>query len=266
MLGHTKGWIAPITLAGLLERSLVTYSLGTTAGDFAAPLAAGFAVALAAGAWRGLRSAPSSVMAVLIYLLAPLLAAFAISLARPMFDERYFMFVIPAYAIALAWIAAASGGTAAGRVPRRDSVATLGLVAIALVCIASLNSLGNYYTQPQYAKSPGWRELVQFIVRSASPGDIVIQNYPDPSLSYYLDGRLPLTVVPGSGPPLQQAATGRQLADLLRSARRVWLLPYQSADWDATGYVQQWLRERAVVAATESPGGIEMELYLVRAP
>ena len=173
MLGHTKGWIAPVTLAALLERSLTTYSVGTTTGDLAVPLAAGFALVLVAGAWRGLRIAPSAVTAVLVYLLAPLLAAFVVSLARPMFDERYLLFVIPAYSIALAWIVTEQKDNPARPVPDRDPGAALGLAAVVLVCLTSLYSLGNYYTQPQYAKSPGWRELVQYVVSSASPGDTV---------------------------------------------------------------------------------------------
>jgi 4-amino-4-deoxy-L-arabinose transferase-like glycosyltransferase len=266
MLGHTKGWIAPVSLATLLDRSLTTYSLGTTAGDLAAPLAVGFVLVLAAGAWRGLRIAASAVAAVLVYLAAPLLAAFAISLARPMFDERYFLFVIPAYSIALAWIAASPAHRIAGMVSRRVSATHLGIAAVGLLCVASLYSLGNYYMQPQYAKSPGWRELVQFIVGSAGPSDTVVQNYPDPSLSYYLDGRLPLAVLPSSGPPLQQPATDLQLESLIRDSQRIWFLPYQSADWDDTGYVQQWLLQHAALAGSVAPGGLQLEFYLVRLP
>jgi 4-amino-4-deoxy-L-arabinose transferase-like glycosyltransferase len=266
MLGHTKGWIAPVSLATLLERSLTTYSLGTTAGDLAAPLAVGFALALAAGAWRGLRIGGAAVAAGLVYLLAPLLAAFVISLARPMFDERYFLFIIPAYSLSLAWIAASPSHKVAGLAPGRDAGAILGIAAVGIICVASLYSLSNYYTQPQYAKSPGWRELVQYIVRSASPGDIVVQNYPDPSLSYYVDGQLPLEVIPSSGPPLKQAVTDRQLESVIRESKRIWFLPYQNVGWDENGYVQKWLRQRATLAGSVTPGGMQLELYVVRAP
>jgi hypothetical protein len=265
MLGHTKGWIAPVTLASLLERSLTTYSVGTTPGDLTASLTAGFALALVAGAWRGLRIAAPAVTAVLIYLLAPLLAAFVVSLARPMFDERYFIFIIPAYSMALAWIAARPARQATSPVPGYDPRAALGLAAVALVCVASLYSLGNYFTLPQYAKSPGWRELVQYVISAAGPGDSVIQNYPDPSLAYYLDARLPLQIVPASA-PLQQAATDRQLESIIRNSKRVWFLPYKSADWDENGYVQEWLRQHAALAGVATPGGLELELYLVRTP
>jgi 4-amino-4-deoxy-L-arabinose transferase-like glycosyltransferase len=266
MLGHTKGWIAPVTLAALLERSLTTYSLGTTAGDLTVPLAAGFALVLAAGAWRGLRISASAVTAVLVYLLAPLLAAYVVSMMRPMFDERYFLFVIPAYSIILAWIVARRPHRAGAPARAGDPGAALGLAATALLCIASLYSLGNYYTQPQFAKSPGWRELVQYIVSSARPGDIVIQNYPDSSLSYYLDARLPLEVIPSSGPPLRQSATDRQLESVMRDGKRIWFLPFQSVGWDENGYVQQWLRQRAAFAALSTPGGLQLELYLAGAP
>jgi mannosyltransferase len=265
LLGHTKGWIAPVTLASLLERSLTTYSVGTTAGGLAASLSAGFALALAAGAWRGLRSAAPAMTAILVYLLAPLLAAFAISSARPMFDERYFLFVVPAYSMALAWITASPARKAATSIRGYDPRAALGLAAAALICVASLYSLGNYYTVSQYAKSPGWRELVQYIVGAASPGDSLVQNYPDPSLAYYLDARLPLQIAPASA-PLQQAATDRQLESIVRNSKRIWFLPYQSADWDDIGYVQQWLRQRTALAGVATPGGLELELYLVRTP
>ncbi|MDP3046898.1 MAG: glycosyltransferase family 39 protein [Chloroflexota bacterium] len=260
MLGHTKGWIAPVTLAALLERSLTTYSVGTTAGDLAVPLAAGFALVLAAGAWRGLRIAASAVTAVLVYLLAPLLAAFVVSLARPMFDERYLLFVIPAYSIALAWIAARPAHNAGSPVPSRDPRAALGLAAVALVCVASLYSLGNYFTQPQYAKSPGWRELVQYIVRSAEPGDVVVQNYPDPSLSYYMDGRVRLEVIPSSG-PLQTEPTISQLVKVVATSRLIWFLPYDSPGWDETGYVQTWLGQHSPKLSDLNIGGMPLQTY-----
>ncbi len=265
MLGHTKNWIPSISLTELLERAITTYGIGTTAGDFTAPLAAAFAVVLAAGAWRGLRTNNAGTAAMLAYLLVPLLAAFLVSLARPMFDERYFLFVIPALCLTLARIATVpSRGGVSGTGGRGASV-ILGLVTVALVGAVSLYSIGNSLTQPQYAKSPGWRELVQYVLSSAAPGDLVVQNYPDPTLSYYLDSRLPLRVIPG-GAPLQQAATDRQLAQATGEARRIWFLPYESADWDANGYVEQWLRRNTAFASAASPGGLDLELYLVRTP
>jgi hypothetical protein len=169
-------------------------------------------------------------------------------------------FVIPAYCIALAWIAASPAHRIAGMVSRRVSATHLGIAAVGLLCVASLYSLGNYYMQPQYAKSPGWRELVQFIVGSAGPSDTVVQNYPDPSLSYYLDGRLPLEVIP-SGAPLQMGPTMRQLERVKSSSRLIWFLPYPSPDWDEDGFVETWLGQNSIVMSDQTIGSISLQVY-----
>ena len=265
LLGHTKGWIAPVGLGTLLERSLITYSLGTTSGAAAPSLAAGFLAVAAVGVWQGVRASAGRAVTVLAYLLAPLLIGFGISLRRPMFDERYFLFIIPAYAVLLGWgLGSLARDAAHGGRPARTGLTLAVLAGSLWILGASAYSLGNAYFAPEYAKSPGWRELVQYIISSASPGDVVIQNYPDPTLSYYLDNRLPLQVIPSTG-PLQPALADRQLENALATSRRIWFLPYDSPGWDEDSYVENWLKQRARAVSDETIGQIRLVCYDVQA-
>jgi 4-amino-4-deoxy-L-arabinose transferase-like glycosyltransferase len=219
----------------------------------------------AVGVWQGVRASAGRAVTVLAYLLAPLLIGFGISLRRPMFDERYFLFIIPAYAVLLGWGLGSLARDAAhgGRLARTGL--TLAVLAGSLWILgASAYSLGNAYFAPEYAKSPGWRELVQYIISSASPGDVVIQNYPDPTLSYYLDQRLPLQVIPSTG-PLQPALADRQLENALATSRRIWFLPYDSPGWDEDSYVENWLKQRARAVSDETIGQIRLVCYDVQA-
>jgi len=261
IIGHAKGWIVPVSLTTLLKSSLVTYSLGATGGPQASSLATGFLVMLLWGTWWALRVSPTGTLMAGTYLLVPLLVGFGVSLGRLTFDERYFLFVIPAYALLLAW---GMGGIACALPSNAKGVRAAGsvvyLVSLIFLLWASTSSLSNQYFNPEYAKSPGWRPLVQSIFRRARPGDTVIQNFPDPSLTYYLDGRLPLVVLPSSV-PLQVASTDRELERVLNASRRLWFLPYASPGWDEDGYVEKWLDSHAVKMNEEVVGDIRLFLY-----
>lgn len=196
----------------------------------------------------------------------PLAVAFVLSLQRPMFDERYLLFVIPVYAVMVAWGVSALERSKSGGVGRAGLA--LGAVSVLLIAAAvalSVASLRAYYTDPAYAKSPGWREFVETIVVGSRQGDRVIQNFPDPSLPYYLDGRLPMEVIPSSG-PLQAAAAEKQLTAQMARGGRLWFLPYDSMGWDESGFVEKWLDSHARPIRDELVGGIRLKLYETSAP
>ena len=70
----------------------------------------------------------------------------------------------------------------------------------AILLVAALVSLGNYYVHPAYSKTRGWRELAATMTRLS--GGIptaevrLIQNFPDPSLWYYYRGPVAHLVLP----------------------------------------------------------------------
>jgi 4-amino-4-deoxy-L-arabinose transferase-like glycosyltransferase len=260
MLGHEKSWIGSVGLGEFAGRLFVTYSLGSTVSPGQTRwLWPGFLLVAAVGSlavarWRGWKAA-----AVTLGLLVPPAAVFLLSLLRPMFHERYLIFVLPLYLILLAAGSIAWAGWMSER--RGPPAAVLAAAPLAFLLAASGLSLANYFYVPEHAKSPPWRELVQHVQAQRRPGDAVIQNYPDPSLTYYLPGDLPYALVPQHA-PAGEAAIESALAGLTGEHRRLWLVPTQSPDWDATNLVQTWLDRHADLLDRQRFRDLRLRLYL----
>jgi 4-amino-4-deoxy-L-arabinose transferase-like glycosyltransferase len=235
------------------------------------------------------------------YLFLPTAGIWLISLFRPIFDERYLIIVAPAYCILLAlglgilfqqtnlarWrssrtvrlnspepFSAAAERETSFATPEENSctkvsrstawslasVGTGGLL-LALMLASSGYSLFNHFYVPTYAKSPDWRALVATLRQQSAPGDLVIHNYPDPALQYYLQGDLPLVILPASS-PVDPVATAEALDKLAAERQRLWLVPQPSALWDANGLVESWLDRHCDKVHHEAVGALSLSLYL----
>ncbi|HEX7587841.1 MAG TPA: glycosyltransferase family 39 protein, partial [Anaerolineae bacterium] len=187
------------------------------------------------------------------FLFAPLLGLALFSLLRfPIYDERYTLFLIPAFLLILARGFAEMG--------KRTTRRWVPWAALAFVVVASAYSLNNYFNVPQYAKSPDWRGAVQYITSQSRPGDVVIQNYPDPALPYYLQDRLPRALLPHSS--FDPAATvSADLDRVTGNSERVWFQPVPFATWDTNGLVATWLDRHALELDVHEFHGVRLELY-----
>jgi hypothetical protein len=126
---------------------------------------------------------------------------------------------------------------------------------------SSSYSLLNYFYVSTYAKSPDWRALVATLRQQSAPGDLVIHNYPDPALQYYLQDDLPLVVLPASS-PVDPVATAETLDKLAAEHQRLWLVPQPSALWDADSFVESWLDRHCDKVHQEAVGSLSLSLYL----
>ncbi|MFZ5919405.1 MAG: glycosyltransferase family 39 protein [Chloroflexota bacterium] len=259
MLAHEKSWMQSLSLGELGRRLFLTFSLGSTASTWATHwLWPGFLLLLAIGSLALLRRRQAGLMGAC--LLAPPAIVYLLSLRRPMFHERYLIVLAPLYLLLLA-----AGVTAwANWLQRRfrpSTTAALAAAPLAFLLAAAGLSLVNYFYAPQHAKSPPWRELGQYVQAHSATGDLVIQNYPDPSLSYYLPQELAYALAPRNA-PFSQAEVTEALSQLLDRHQRLWLVPTQSPDWDATGLVQTWLDRHADLIQTHALGDLRLRLYL----
>jgi len=151
------------------------------------------------------------------------------------------------------------------KLPRSMALSLASVVAggllLALILASSGYSLFNYFYVPAYAKSPDWRALVATLRQQSAPGDLIIHNYPDPALQYYLRDDLPLVVLPAST-PVDPLATAEALDKLAAERQRLWLLPQPSALWDAAGFVESWLDRHCDKVHQETVGSLSLSLYL----
>lgn len=265
MLGHTKDWIEPVGLFSFLRRFFAVYSLGTTIPqDRATLLVWAFVIAFLLGCYGLVRLSRERAVTLGVYLFLPTAGIWLISLFRPIFDERYLIIVAPAYCIFLALglgILLQQRIKSPGSTARSLASVVVGGLLLALMLTSSGYSLSNYFYVPAYAKSPDWRALVATFRQQSAAGDLVIHNYPDPALQYYLQDGLPLVVLPASS-PLDPVATAEALDKLAAEHQRLWLVPQPSALWDADGFVEGWLDRHCDKVHQEAVGSLSLSLYL----
>lgn len=251
----------PAGLFEILQRSLVAFSLGRSDNRLMPAmvepllgngLALGFLAIFLFGLFRA--GDANGRIALTLYLCIPLIALFLFSLWRfPIFDERYVLFLTPAFLLFLA-----RGVVSLQELTKRKWVSA---GAVAFIVLTSSHSLYNYWHVPSFAKSPDWQSFVQRLVAESQPGDVLIQNYPDPALPYYLRERMPRVLLPRSG-SATSAEVSADLKRLTAKYARVWLQPVPYAEWDTEGLVETWLNRHARPLRVYEFRGLRLALYL----
>jgi mannosyltransferase len=207
-----------------------------------------------------------------LYLLVPTAIVFVLGQLRGYFVERYLTGTLPAYLLIIAYGLTGQKAESSGqpndlryllRTASRLLPSVLGLVVLVA---AAGQSLQVYLTNPSVSAANDWRGIAQHLLRVGQPGDVIVQNYPDPSLQYYYEllyhGPLPRVVMPPSAPPKPEE-TDPALRELTQHYRRVWLLPKRSPWWDPKGYVEKWLNREATKLRQETIAGFQVVLYQV---
>ena len=263
----TTAFFPPASLLEMAQRSLVAFSVGRIDSQLMPPMVdplvgslfgLGFLVIFLIGLClpaKAVRDADDTRGRILLatFLFAPLLGLALFSLLRfPIYEERYTLFLIPAFLLILA--------RGADELRQRASGQWVLAAALAFVVLGSAYSLNNYFNVPEYAKSPDWRGAIQYLTSQSRPGDVVIQNYPDPALPYYLQDRLPRALLPHSS--YDPAATvSADLDRVTGKYERVWFQPVPFAAWDTNGLVATWLDRHALELDAHQFHGVQLELY-----
>lgn len=189
-----------------------------------------------------------------VMLFVPIFVLFAHAILRfPILDERYLLLVIPAFGLLVA-----RGLTQLKTLTRTSWVPSIALV---YMVFASGYSLNNYYHAPAFAKSPDWHGFMQELVADARPGDVMIQNYPDPALPYYLNNRMQRVLLPRTNSAMASDVDA-DLNRLTNKFTRVWFQPSPFSEWDTEGLVATWLDRHARAMNTYPFRGVQLELYL----
>jgi 4-amino-4-deoxy-L-arabinose transferase-like glycosyltransferase len=253
-------------ILGIVERSLSVFTLGETVPQIVATvLLPVWLLLLALGLASAFRRDRHVFAFLLLYLAVPTLCIFLLTQWRPFFRERYLNVIAPAYYLTFALGLAAL--VASSKVTHLRWGRALVAVGLGALVIPAGFSLGHYYFDPHYAKSPDWRGLAAYLEAQAGPDDVIIQNYPDPTLAYYYHGSSERVILPQRSAVDQvgdlrvnRMATGKALQQLLAEHRRLWLLPYQS-EWDPQGFVESWLNRRARKVQEEQVDAFRVVAY-----
>jgi 4-amino-4-deoxy-L-arabinose transferase-like glycosyltransferase len=191
----------------------------------------------ALGTWAFLRRASlvagerTRVLFLSAAVVVPGASAFVVSQFRPIYHEKYLLFLMPPLFVLIAWAIMRARNTCAGTVLL---VALLALTGSALVV---------YYTEPDGEQ---WREATAYVRAAYQPGDLIIVSpgfYGRP-FSYYFAGSFPANIHALDHVPAiaVNAGTARLLDDSARDstrAGRVWLISGYSPIDPAT---ETWLK------------------------
>ncbi|GBL18680.1 hypothetical protein EMGBS3_03860, partial [Anaerolineaceae bacterium] len=195
LVGHSKSWISAAGSMEVLWRLLTVFSAGqASAGASPMNQAIGALVLAALLIWGSvllLRRALRAAAWVLALAVGTPLWLWLLSFYRPVFTEQYALVALPGVcllaAAGLSGLAAAGWWGKAGR-----SFAYTTFIAISLL------SLSNYYFNPRYSKSPDWRAVSDYLVRTARADEVVALNLPDPAFYYYYRAPMPVEAVPAA--------------------------------------------------------------------
>jgi len=162
----------------------------------------------------------------LCLLSVPLLLTWYSAQSRPIFNERYLVAAAPAFYLLL--------GASLQPNPRRRWLNWLSGGLLAALAVGMALSIWHYQFDPAYSKSRGWREVAARAEQLASGMDASLvrfaQNYPEPTLWYYLRADPHLTLPPAAQDIERATVEVARLAD--EGIERVILIQQNSPQWD----------------------------------
>ncbi len=134
-------------------------------------------------------------------------------------------------------------------------------LSVALWLGAVLLSLRNYYFDPTFSRTLGYRQAADIVAANVRAGDIFLAHFPDPALDYYLRHvDLPRQMLP-AGPDAELNATEAALNRLAQDYSRIWFVPYDHSVWDSENSVPRWLAINMLQEASTPADRLTVERF-----
>ncbi|MCB9078240.1 MAG: glycosyltransferase family 39 protein [Anaerolineaceae bacterium] len=190
-----------------------------------------------------------------LFFATPVFGVIILSIDRPFFKERFLIQAQPAFELLVAaglvtLFFSAKMPLSRARSPRPAPLTTFytlrvtSLLLLAFLLYVNLLALTHYFTDIAYAKAPPWHLYHNYISKKLQPGDVMLTNFPEASVSYYSPNGLPFYVVPVE----RDRSTEFRLAETEKIAnayQRIWFLPLLRQGFDEQGDVLNWLDRHA---------------------
>jgi hypothetical protein len=255
-LGEILGVLGMAYTRGILN------SLSENGGNITSGLAAALAVfgLLASNAivQRPYRRSSSLILAA--WLAIPVLAIYIISINRPVFTDRYLIWLMPAYYLLIA-------------VGLATSWKWLRPIAmISLIALLYVGALG-IYTQATTPYKSDFRSAAQAIEARVQPGDLIVFQIPyiQYTFNYYYHQPYqfvpgPYTNYPGPNDGYQDttATVNLQLDRTFKDRRSVWLVASEMDMWDNRHVLQHWLDAHGTIAYRADFAQVQVTRYELR--
>ena len=169
-----------------------------------------------------------------LWLAAPVLGVYLISLGMPIFTDRYLIYIAPAYALLLG-----RGLVSIGH--RWRFVQVLG-IALLLVFLAQ-----GWWTQAVNPIKSDFRSAARAVASSHRPGDLLIFQIPYGRYTFEYYYPRPFESAEGlyTNHNMSEAEVNRQMQAMTAGRDAVWLIGTEMEMWDQRHLLLQWLQSRA---------------------
>jgi mannosyltransferase len=200
----------------------------------------------------------------------PVAAIIVLSQTRPLYEPRFLMLVLPAWAILVGAGAVTGGRAILGLVGGRGSLgptaqgillAVMTAVVLGMLLVPTARSLGAYYFDPVYARDD-YRGLARRIADLERPSDAVVLTAPGQAeiFGYYYRGDADLFPLPAQR-PIDPGDTRARLESVADGHQRIWLVRWAAVEADPDDLIAGWLESRARRVGAEQFGRVELRLY-----
>ncbi|MCY4525369.1 MAG: glycosyltransferase family 39 protein [Anaerolineaceae bacterium] len=208
---------------------------------------------LLAGLWfMARRNNRYTLLVGLLAFLPPLLLGLAATFLN-VFTPRYVLASVPACLLLLT-----SLGKELWRRSRWTRVLAAGIFAAWLGLM--LLSLNNAWFNPEFARSPDWRGLANYLHRETAAGDMVIQTAADEAFTLYFADRREFLRLPAN--PVQDES---EILEALRSAQAtydsLWLVASPPPDWPNRHVGIDWLEANLQLVRKTQIGALPVRQY-----
>ncbi|MBE2235459.1 MAG: glycosyltransferase family 39 protein [Anaerolinea sp.] len=200
-------------------------------------------------AWRRLRVT----LMLLAWLALPPLLLYLISLSKPLYTDRYVIWIIPALLILLAQ------GVAALRAIARP------LGWIALIALLTIGLAAGWRQMHTPIKSD-FRAAVAYVEARRRPGELLLFQMPYGRVVYEHYAGAQAAAVDGrytnNDNPVAQVE--EEMRQTVGDAPAVWLIASEEEGWDRRRLVRQWLEEHGQVTDQQDFARVEVVRYAIR--
>ena len=176
-------------------------------------------------------------LSLIVWAFVPAIIIALISINRPLFTDRYLIWIQPAF-----YLAVALGVYALWRWWK-----PLGVIAVSVLVIVNATGI---YTQATTPFKSDFRAAAQAIGHEIKPGDVIVFQIPYVQYDFDYYFRRPYQTISGpytnfpgnnNGYLDSEATVFDQIKSMFANHSAVWLVSSESAMWDARNLLQRWL-------------------------
>lgn len=248
LVWQARNWLLPVGRATLFTNRRLDVMLQATLNGWGGAFLSGRwaeailvalgALALCGLAWASTNQRQREILALLVWMLLPLLGVWLISTRQPIFTNRYMIWSAPAF-----YLLAAAGFAGLTKQSRGGALLAGALLALALA--GDGRALQHQATQ---AIKPDFRAAAAYLDQRYQADDLIIfhLSYMQHNFDFYFRRDYAAWGAPAPGANMPQEDLDFTMQTNVSGHEVVWLVLSESDMWDPQGRVKAWLDAHAL--------------------